>query len=271
MKRESKSFESAFRGTYKYYVKHRPHIPKEVVDVIINHFKAKTTDRILDIGCGTGQVAMAMEGKCAEMVCLDPDPEMISQAKQATRNSKIKLVWINSSAESLGKIQEELGSFKVATTSRAFHRMDQDRVLKYFDKLIEKDGGVAAFSDGVIWKGDEAWQETLKKVIHKYLEKEERSGKVKTKVSEELWEDVIARSVFKFVKTQNVLDTRNWDIKGILGYVFSTSVGALHLFGDQLEEFREETKNALLSINPKGVFKENVVWRIVLGSREPCN
>lgn len=266
-----KGSDSAFRGTYKYYVEHRPNIPKEVIDVIVDHFNIKKTDRVLDMGCGTGQVALAMEGRCAEMVCLDPDPEMISKAKKATKDFKTKLFWINLSAEDLGKIKEEIGSFKVATVSRAFHRMNQDLVLRHLDELIDKNGGVAAFSDSVIWKGDKEWQMILKKIIHKHLEKANCAGKGKTKASYELWENILARSAFNFVETYSVPDIRNWDIESIIGYVFSTSVGAPYLFGDQLEEFKEETKNTLLSINPKGMFQENVVWRIVLGSRNPRN
>lgn len=258
----------SYRGTYEYYVKYRPSIPKKVIDVIVKHFDVKPTDRVLDIGCGTGQVALAMEGRCGEMVCLDPDPEMLKQAKQATKGSKTKFVWINRESQDLGKIKKELGTFKVATSCRAFHRMDQDQVLKDLDELIEKDGGVAIFGDGVLWSGDEEWQQTVKGVIQKYLGKERHTGKEKIKEPDELWENILARSVFRFIKTHDVPIVRSWDVESIIGYVFSTSFAAPHLFGDQLDRFKEETKNILLSINQKGVFQENAVWSIVLGSKK---
>jgi len=258
----------SYRGTYKYYVKYRPGIPKEVIDVIVEHFDIKPTDRVLDIGCGTGQVALAMEGKCGEMVCLDSDPEMLIQAEKATKNSKIRLIWINRSAEDLGELKQKLGIFKVATSCRAFHRMNQEQVLKDLDELIEKDGGVATFSDRVLWSGDEEWQQALKEIIQKYLEKERHAGKGKFKASDERWENTLARSVFRFIKTHDMPIVRNWDVESIIGYVFSTAFAAPHLFGDQLDRFKVETKNILLSINPKGVFQENAVWSIVLGSKK---
>ena len=106
------------------------------------------------------------------------------------------------------------------------------------------------------------------KVIQKYLEKEKHSGKEKLKESDELWENIFARSVFRFIKTHDVPIVRNWNVESIIGYVFSTAFAAPHLFGEQLNRFKEETKNILLSINRKGVFQENAVWHMVLGSKK---
>lgn len=154
-----------FRGTYEYYSKYRPRIPEKAINLIIKHFNIGRMDRVLDLGCGTGQVALAMADKCGEMVCLDSDSKMLIQAKKATKNSKIKLTWIDRRAEDLGKLKEKLGAFKVATSCRAFHRMNQGQVLKELDGLIEKDGGVAFFGDGVLWGGKDEWQQAVKRVI----------------------------------------------------------------------------------------------------------
>jgi len=152
MKNNIRKFDpESYRGTYKYYAKYRPSIPKEVIDVIVKHLGVKPNDRVLDIGCGTGQIALAMEGKCGEVVCLDPDPEMLKLAKKATKDSKMKLIWLNYGAEDLGKLKKDLGIFKVATICRAFHWMDQEQVLKDLNNLIEEDGGVAIFSDRGFW------------------------------------------------------------------------------------------------------------------------
>ncbi len=259
-----------YKGTHEYYAEYRPGIPEEVINVIVEHFDIKPSDRILDIGCGTGQIALAMEGKCGEMVCLDPDPKMLELAKKATKNSKIRIIWINRGSKDLRELlKEKLGTFKLATICRAFNWMDQEQVLNDLDALINENGGVVAFGDKSLWTGAEEWQQAVKKVIQKYLGEERRAGKGKFKASGEPWDDIIARSPFRFVKIHDVPIVRNWDVESIIGYLFSTSFAAPHLFGDQLDRFKEETKGTLLSINPRGVFQENVVWAITLGSKKP--
>jgi len=258
-----------YGGTHEYYAKYRPTIPEEVINVIVEHFDIKPSDRVLDIGCGTGQVALAMEGKCGEMVCLDPDPEMLKWAKKATKDYKMKLTWLNYGSEDLGKIKERLGTFKFATICRAFNWMNQEQTLKDLDHLIDEDGGVALFGDKSFWTGDEEWQQAVKKVVQQFLGEERRAGKGKFKIPDELWDEIMARSAFRFIAIHDVPIVRSWDVESIIGYLFSTSFAAPHFFGDQLDNFKEEVKNTLLSINPKGVFQENAVWAITLGSKKP--
>lgn len=262
-----KSAPGLFYGTYRYYAKYRPGIPDKVIDIIVKHFNISPNNRIIDIGCGTGQVALAMEGRCSEMVCLDPDPNMLKQAKKATKNSKIKLVWLNYDSQDLGKIKKNIGTFKIAAICRAFHWMNQEQVLKDLDDLIDEDGGIAIFSDGSFWTGQEKWQQAVRKIVQKYLGEERRAGDKPFKQSDEPWEDIIFRSSFKCIKTQQVLITRGWNIKNITGWLFSSSFARPDYFGDQLPAFKRDIRDALLSLNPSGVFQENAVFSIILASR----
>jgi 2-polyprenyl-3-methyl-5-hydroxy-6-metoxy-1,4-benzoquinol methylase len=258
-----------YEGTYEYYAKYRPDIPKEVINLIINHFNLELNDRILDIGCGTGKVSLAIDGKCAEMICIDPDLEMLEWAKKVTKDSKAKLTWLNYSDKDLGKLKKELGIFKIATICRAFHWMNQDQTLKDLDDLINEDGGIAILSDKGFWSGEDEWQKTIKRITQKYVGEKKNNGEDKFKSPERPWNDILAHSTFKFIKTYEVPTIRDWDIESIIGCVFSYSSATPYLFGNQIDKFKEEIKNALLSIKPKGKFQENSIWSVVLASKKP--
>ena len=262
-----KSAPRLFHGTHRYYARYRPGIPGEVINIIVRHFNIGLNDRIIDIGCGTGQVAMAMEDKCGEMVCLDPDPEMLKEAKRATKNSKMRLTWINRESRDLKAVGSDIGTFKVAMICRAFHWMDQQQVLKDLDNLIDEDGGIAVFGDGSFWTGPEEWQQAVRKVVQKYLGEERRAGDKTFKQSAERWEDIIARSSFRFVETRQVSITRNWNIKSIIGWLFSSSFASPKHFGSQVGSFKKDIERKLLLLNPKGGYKEDAVFSIILASR----
>lgn len=260
---------SLFSGTYEYYAKYRPNIPEEVIRIIVEYFNIKPSDRILDIGCGTCHMAVAMDGKCDEMVCLDSDPEMLKQAKREIErmNLKQKTTLVNCNAEDLIKMRNELGIFKIAAICRAFHWMNQDKVLTDLDSLIRKDGGIAIIDDRSIWTGEEDWQHAVKEVVQKYLGEERRAGKGTFKEPTEPWEKIISRSAFSIVVLKEVPIIRTWNVESIIGWLFSSSYARSEYFGDRIENFKNDINETLLSLNPKGVFIENAHFKLHLASR----
>ena len=257
-----------FRGAQEYYAKYRPGIPAKVMDVIIRHFGVKRSDWVLDIGCGTGQVALAMNGRIKEMVCFDPDPEMLKQARRATKKTKIKLIWINCGIQDLKKIKSNIGTFKIATICRTFHWLNQKQVLKDLGAVIDDGGGVAIFGDSSIWTGTETWQAAVRGVVQKYLGKQRRAGSGMFKQSEEPWEKVIVLSDFNNIKTRRVSVVRNWNVENIIGWLLSSSFARPDYFGKKLADFKIDVRKVLLAMNSKGNFKERAVFSIIMASRE---
>ncbi len=256
-----------FKGTYEYYTKYRPGIPEKVANKILNGFDVGQKDRIIDIGCGTGQVALALDGKCQEMVCLDSDPGMLKEAKKALKKPKSKISWLNYDSSELSQLKD-LGLFKVATICRAFHWMNQEQVLRDLDDMIVQDGGVAIFGDGSIWTGKEEWQLTVKRVVQKYLGEERRAGKEKFKQPSETWEEIISRSPFSHLHQQDVRVRRNWGVESIVGWLFSSSFASPKHFGSQVGSFKKDIERELLLLNPRGGYGENAVFSIILASRK---
>ena len=61
-----------FSGTAHYYARYRPGYPEHFFRHILSRFSLGATARVLDLGCGTGQLAIPLAPPVAEVIGIDP-------------------------------------------------------------------------------------------------------------------------------------------------------------------------------------------------------
>ncbi|MBJ7386358.1 MAG: class I SAM-dependent methyltransferase, partial [Mycolicibacterium sp.] len=71
---------SLFEGTAWHYARYRPGYPKALIAEIVDRFHLDGTGRLLDLGCGTGQLTLPLAGHVGAAVGMDPEPEMLAEA-----------------------------------------------------------------------------------------------------------------------------------------------------------------------------------------------
>ena len=76
----SKAYRDTFRSTGWHYARFRRGYPDAVFELLRQKFGLDGTGRLLDLGCGTGQLAMPLAREFEEVVAMDPEPEMLSEA-----------------------------------------------------------------------------------------------------------------------------------------------------------------------------------------------
>ena len=54
----TESYKDLFRGTAWYYARYRSGYPEAFFKLVRNKFELSKVDRVLDLGCGTGQIAI---------------------------------------------------------------------------------------------------------------------------------------------------------------------------------------------------------------------
>lgn len=95
---------SLFDGTAEYYERYRVPYPREAFDWIVREHELDGRGRLLDGGCGTGQVALPMSPWFDEVVAIDPDPQMLDVAERSARKQAITNVrFVNIPAEDLSR------------------------------------------------------------------------------------------------------------------------------------------------------------------------
>lgn len=104
------------------YARSRPYYHPIVISQINRTLALRTpVHRALDVGCGTGQSAIALLDVAQEVVGVDPSPAMLAHAPSSSR-----LTFIVAPAEDLPFPEEH---FDLMTVAAAFHWLDRERFL----------------------------------------------------------------------------------------------------------------------------------------------
>src|SRR2546425_4214019 len=89
-----------FRGAAAYYVRYRVPYPTELIEALRQHTRPSGEGRLLDLGCGTGEIALPMSGFFREVWAVDLQSEMIELARlKAERLGAANVRWILGRAE----------------------------------------------------------------------------------------------------------------------------------------------------------------------------
>ncbi|MEU4331316.1 class I SAM-dependent methyltransferase [Nonomuraea dietziae] len=64
-------------------------------DDVIRRFDLNGSGRLLDLGCGTGQLTIPIAGHVAEAIGMDPEPDMLTEAAEHAAANKVgNVTWV---------------------------------------------------------------------------------------------------------------------------------------------------------------------------------
>jgi 2-polyprenyl-3-methyl-5-hydroxy-6-metoxy-1,4-benzoquinol methylase len=98
----------------------------------------KNCNRILDVGCGTGELTKKLTSFSKEIIGIDVSENMINEAEK--RNYDEKINYSKISAEKYLKETEK--QFDVIISIAALHHMDEEEILKIMKNKLTKDGKI---------------------------------------------------------------------------------------------------------------------------------
>lgn len=157
---------SDFAGpTARYYARYRRDVPAALFDAIVAATGLTQADWVLDLGCGTGQVAAVLAPRVGGVLAVDPEPDMLGclRARLAADRAS-NVVPVLASDASLPAIAGLSGArFGAVTVANALHWMDAGRVFRQSRHLLRPGGGLVVISQGPpMWLADTGWARDLR-------------------------------------------------------------------------------------------------------------
>lgn len=242
------------------YRVNRPGIPPQVVQRVVGTVASRRL--AVDVGCGTGQMALAIAPYFEQVMGVDADPGMIAEADRSAvlAGSKNIVFTVNSAPELRGVS----APCDLVTFSRAFHWMDRAATLITARRILDPAGSVAIVGDGSLWNGTAPWQVSLKALIQEHLGEDRRvAGGGVYRHPQTSHEEELSRSGFTLVVQEKVEQDRSWTVARVLGYLRSTSYGNPALFKDH-SSFQRDAEQ-LLASSPE--LKERAVFSILVAKK----
>jgi ubiquinone/menaquinone biosynthesis C-methylase UbiE len=73
----------AFDEIANLYKVARPDYPEALIEDVVSYADLKPNDKILEVGCGSGQATKSFAKRSFPIVAIDPGPEMLRGARES--------------------------------------------------------------------------------------------------------------------------------------------------------------------------------------------
>ncbi|MFD9322784.1 class I SAM-dependent methyltransferase [Streptomyces sp. NPDC060053] len=257
--------ETLFAGTAAHYRRGRLPYAPGLADVLAEALRLDGRGRLVDVGCGPGILALTLAHLFSEVVGVDPDREMIAEARREAAEGGVagKARWVRARAEEL---PADLGEFTVATFGQSFHWMDRERVAATTWGMLRPGGSLVHISD---LKSETLTVDDLphpavpgaaiEELIRRYLGPVRRAGRgVLPRGTPDGEAAVLARAGFtgpqRHVAPGGQPLERTAD--DVVAGVFSMSFSAPHLFGTRRDDFEADLRRLLRDASASERFSE---------------
>jgi SAM-dependent methyltransferase len=259
-----------YRGTARAYDQFRPPYPAGLIADLSARTGSAGGGRLLDLACGTGQVAFALSAGFAEVWALDQEPGMIDVAREKAARSgeSARFRFVTGAAEELAA---PAGHFDLVTIGNAFHRLPRAVVARAIVGWLRPGGYLALLWGGSPWLGDEPWQHALTTTMDRWQSRPGAYERIPAGYAEardaRTDAQILTEAGFEVMGRYSFIVKRDWTAAEIAGYLASTSVLSQQALGEGAAEFDAELRRDLDAAQPDGRFRQETEMAYDLARR----
>lgn len=226
-----------FHDAAAHYLAGRPAYSPGLIRRVAQARRLDGTQRLLDLGCGPGQLSLAFSTWVASAVAIDPEPAMLDMATQLTAGVAPNIEYRQGSSYDLSP---ELGRFQITVIGRAFHWMDRADTLARLDGLMDASGAVVLFNTSILDDPLNPWSAQYRALLDQYANRDPARAQRRS----EDWEshdDVLSQSPFASLERISVVERRRVSVEQLKARPLSMS----SLSRERLGEAQDELLNAI--------------------------
>lgn len=246
-----------FRGVAPYYDAFRPPYPPEMLEDLLGRVPISGAGRLLDLACGTGQIALPLADRFVEVWAVDQEEGSIAWGRSSPRARALtNVTWLRGRAETV----ELEGPFELVAIGNAFHRLDRDVVAGRVVDWLGPGGCVALLWSPVPWVGRAPWQPALGRLLGEWMQRAGATDRVppgwEAAIDADPHEQVLQRAGLDYVGRFEFGREQTWTLETLKGFVYSTSFLNRGALGSMVDEFEWELARWVTSFGPEGTLGE---------------
>jgi ubiquinone/menaquinone biosynthesis C-methylase UbiE len=172
--RQSVWVSGSFSGTTaSYYARYRRGYPGQIVAAVVDRLGLGADEAVIDLGCGTGLLTVALAPRVRLVVGVDPEADMLAAARRSTAaTTGSNVVWVLGSDADLPALAglRGDGGWGAVTVGQALHFMDRPVLFGRALRVLRPGGGLVIISNGIpAWQQDSDWSRALRAAIEDWF------------------------------------------------------------------------------------------------------
>jgi SAM-dependent methyltransferase len=242
-----------FRANVPYYVRFRLNYPERLIARVCALVDLVPGERVMDLGCGPGPLAIAFAKAGLTVTALDPEPKMLEALRIEASRANVEIDAREGSSFSMPR---NVGPFKLVTMGRSFHWMDRPQTLQMLGRLIAPGGAVALFHDQHPRTVENRWYTSLRDLANAYGRLDAPHVREREQAGYRAHESILLDSAFSRLERAGVIVRQDLNTDDIVGRAFSLSTLSPDKLGGRAAQFERDLRRELSLLSPDGRFIE---------------
>jgi SAM-dependent methyltransferase len=238
-----------FDSTVPFYARYREPYPASFFREVARRESLAGNERLIDIGCGPGSLAIGFAPYVKSCVGVDVETEMLAAARVEAARAGVHVELIQARIEDL---PADIRTFQAITIGRALHWFDRDEAVAVLERIVADDGWIAICGTRGYSAAAQGWTGKFHEVRRAWSSDPDET---RYHINIEEW---FRGSRFRKVEDVEVTETHQVTIPDLIGRALSLSTTSPEVLGARRPAFETALEEALTPLAVNGVFEENV-------------